>query len=155
MKAPTRKELSARGFAVRRLLEKSWPVWGVECRTAIQQLRTVAEAPRFVTFRAAALYALTLRGSRGQRDRLEDVVNQLDAHAKGQFALEEGYRKQLDAELLELLAALPDPFEPPQPPRYEVLTSIAETVVVAFSFPKDDIREQVKARRAARSSQVN
>ena len=49
----------------------------------VKQLRAIAEAPRFVTFRAAALYAGGLRGSPEQYDRLEDVYNQLDAHAKG------------------------------------------------------------------------
>jgi hypothetical protein len=102
--------------------------------------------PRFVTYRAAALYALRL-GSREQWVRLEDVVKQLDAHAKGQCSLDEGYRQQLDAERDALLAVLADPLL--QPPRYEVLTPVAESLVASFSFPADEHQEQVEARRAA------
>jgi len=104
-----------------------------------------------VTFRAAALYAQNL-GSRAQWDRLEVVVNTLGAHAKGQCSLDEGARQLWNAELQALLAELPDPLALPQPPRYEVLTPVAETLVAAFSFTPDDHREQVKARRAAAQS---
>jgi len=146
---PTKQQLAARGLSVRAHRESGWQIWRVECHSRIAQLRIVAHSARFVTFRAAALYGLSLRGSRSQYARLEAVVSQLEAHQPGHDTLDEGCRTRLHSELLQLLAAIPDSFEPVQAPRYEVLTPIAETLVASFSFPKEDYREQVNARRAA------
>jgi hypothetical protein len=148
---PTRKELAARGFAVRRCLERGWTLWHLEClRYAVPRpLRTAAENPRFVTYRAAALYAPTLRATREHDARLEDLTRQLAAHLKADDPFEDGTRQQRAAELLALLAVTPDVFEPRLAPRYEVLVPIADIVVATFSFPSDDHREHVNARRAA------